>query len=205
MPQGPANYTGTHSYDAQAIANYEMGQHGTAAPAGNPEFQRVGGVYVGTPTAAASGADVVMWLDAYGRNLPNLPKYLLLSTATAGTQTTTVAGTLNGIGGMKAIGVMVDVTSTVGSTATLQIFVDSRLDGTLWTNLGKFDLFTTAARSVMMLNKIDADSGIVNTLGVDAGAGTVRQVGYGDDLRVRYTISGPTSQFNFTVFVNGIG
>ena len=39
----------------------------------------------------------------------------------------------------------------------------------------------------------------------NAGAGTIRNVGFADDLQVRYTISGATSTFDARVWVNLIG
>ena len=205
MPQGPANYTGAHSYDAQTILNAEMGQHGTASPAGNPEFERSGGRYVlpTTATAVASGADVTQWLDARGYPTPHFEAYLLYSTLGVGTITNFAAATMTGLGVFKTLQVQVNVLATGGSTATLSVYLDSRFDGTNWINVARATTLTTASQSLLVLTKpVTASEVLVTT---DAGVGTVRAIGFADDLRLRHTISGATSTFDYTVYVNGIG
>ena len=204
MPQGPMNYTGTHSYDPQSIFNAELGQHGTA-PAGNPEFERGGGRYVNptTATAVTSGSDVVQWADARGYATPHFENYLLYSTLGVGTITNFAAATMLGLGAFKTLQVQVNVLATGGSTATLSVYLDSRFDGTLWVNVARATTLTTASQTILVLTKpVTAGEVIVTT---DAGVGTVRAIGFADDLRVRHTISGATSTFDYTVYVNGIG
>ena len=202
MPQPTANYTGSHSWPEQAIANYILGQHGTIGPT-NPEFVRVGGQYLKTPAAAGTGADLVFWADARGYLVPHIDAFQLFSTTTAGTQTTTTAGTMLGLGAMRQVSVQLSLT-TQGATVTLDCYLDSRFDGTNWINVARFPAFTANGIHSIILTKQQGASVLTTGIGLDAGAGTIREIGFADDLRARYTWTGTAAYLTFTLYVNAI-
>ena len=81
--------------------------------------------------------------------------------------------------------------------------MDTRFDGTAYLNLAHSAIFTTAAVQVLHMSRDGVGTNMALT--ADAGAGTVRGIGWGNDLRIRYTIGGATSTFNFRIWFNGIG
>lgn len=188
---------------------YVLGQHGTAVPASGTlgEFIRIGGVVdTGTGTFE-DGVDVVQKRDRRNWATPHIDAYQLFTTTTAGTQTTTNAGSIDHIGGLREITVLLDVTSTVGSTATLTAYLDTHLGGggTAWVNIAAFPIVTTAGKSAITLTRSHTTATITTGLAGRVNAGTVTNVGFGDALRLVYTISGATSQFTFSAFFSGIG
>lgn len=192
----------TKNYTTQDLLNSVVGEHNAVAD-GNGNALVGGGVYVGTPTAVANGDLVRRWLNAYGYPNPERQTILLGSLNGAVATTTATLGTATGLGVFKDMDILINVTATGGSTATLTVYIDSRLDGTTWSNLAAGAIMTTADTQVVHLTKRNPATAInVNAV---AGAGTVRAIGWADDLRVRYTLTGATSTADFRVWANGVG
>ena len=205
MPVPTANYTGTHAWPSQAIDNYELGQHGTAAPATNPEFKRGGGVVGTAPGTYADGIDVVSWVDRRGFSNPHLDLLTLFSTTTAGTQTTSTGTWLTGVGGLKNLMVLVDITATAGTDPTLDAYLDTDFGGTRVINVARSTLMVGPQANMIILDKAPGTGGQIGSVNVDAGAGTVRSIGFGDRVRFRYTVgSNATSQVSFAVYISGV-
>ena len=143
----------------------------------------------------ASQPNYVM-LETHGLLMASLNGAVAVTTGTVGTP-------VSGMVKYRALDVLVDVTATGGSTATLTVYIDTKLDGTSWQNLAAGVIMTTASQQVIhLVRPVVTTAMLVNTI---AGAGTVRPIGWADDLRVRYTITGATSTFDFRVFINGVG
>ena len=194
-----ANYTGTYNFVPGDIANYTMGTQGVA-PHTSPHIVRVGG-WDGT-------IDRVLRVDATGNSVAGVPHIdgtLLFTTATAGTQTTTNAGSLTSLGAYKQIAILLDVTSTVGSTATLTAYIDSNFGTGSYVNVAAFAVMTTAAKNMIVLTKNVATALEVANISARVNAGTVRNVGFGDATRLVYTISGATSQISWSAYLSAVG
>ena len=208
MPYPTANYTGTHAWDPQSILNYVLGVHGTATPAigGNPEFLRTGGRYLEAPGSASGTLDVITWADERGYHTPHLKAFTLFSTTTAGTQTSSTGTTTQGLGAMRSAMILVDLTGTGGTSPTLDCFIDTQFGGTVWTNIARTTLMVGPQQSVIALAKVTMTGTLIASANADAAAGAVRPVGFGDNIRVRYSVgSNATSQVSFTVYVSAIG
>lgn len=121
------------------------------------------------------------------------------------TATASFTGTFTtGLGYFTHADVYVRVAGTVGTSPTLDLFVDSKLDGTNAINLGHATQITTIIGNVLRFTKIATTASESGAIGGDAGAGTIRNLSWGDDLRVRATLSGGTTApaFDLTVWVN---
>lgn len=214
MPTGTANYTGTHAWDVNSILNYVLGMHGTATPAlnGNPEFLRTGGRYLEAPGSASGILDMVMWTDERGYLTPHIKTVTLFSTTTAGTQTTSTGTAVEGLHAMKSVLVMVDFNATGGTSAsnTLDLLLDSQLFGTTWVNIARSTLMVGPQGAIFTMPRIEG-SGIYTPFSGTgltglANAGVIRAIGFGDNMRVRYTVgSNATSSCTFTVYLSAIG
>jgi len=208
VPTGQPNYQGTHSWDPAGILNYVLGLHGTAVAAsgGLPEFLRVGGRHLEQPPSATGTLDIVMWTDERGYLKPHLDAITLISTTTAGTQTTSTGTLTAGFGAMKQAIVLVDITGTGGTDPTLDCFIDSDFGGTRIINVARTTLMVGPQAAMIILDRAPGTGGQIGSINADAGAGTVRSVGFGDRIRVRYSVgSNATSQVTFAVYITGIG
>ena len=206
MPTFQPNYTGTHAWDANSILNYVLGQHGTAVPGPNGEFLRSGGRYLEAPGSASGTLDMIQWVDERGYSTPHLKALTLFSTTTAGTQTTSTGTTTQGLGAMSKAMVLIDLTGTGGTDPTLDCFLDTQFGGTVWTNIARTTLMVGPQQAVIALSKEIAVGTLIGSANADLGAGAVRSVGFGDNIRVRYSVgSNATSQVSFTVYVSAIG
>ena len=117
-----------------------------------------------------------------------------------------------GLGGFRFMTVHVRFSSMTGTASTVNLFVDTRLDGTNVTNMGQFSQVASATgptfEQVMVLNRyvptLTVDGSAVSNVPGDRSAGTVYQFGWGDDLRIRRDVSGGTTApiFTYTVTVN---
>lgn len=182
-------------YGMDEIAHAAFGMHNQTASdekntaTAEPPFRRVGGYYREKPTANGNNLDTVLWVDAQGYSTPNLKPQQIGSWTTLGSSTNNT--TILGVGAFKDIDFIVDVQTLGGDTATLNVYIDSRMDGTSWTNIARFGAITTAGTYAGHVTK-RAAAGSVTQVGTDAGAGTFRAMGWADDIRVRRIITGDT-------------
>ena len=109
------------------------------------------------------------------------------------------------LGYYKQLDIYIRVSFATGTTITFDALVDSRLDGTNWINLAKINQLSGTDDRVLRLSKLVAIGTADVGLNADAGAGTTRSVGWGNDLRVRTTIGGTSPQFSYTIWVNANG
>lgn len=194
--------TATPAVSGAEFARFAGGIHGTAADA-NPWLVTVGGKYVGTPTAVDSGDAVAKYLDQRGYDLPALGPILLDSVTTA---TGSGVGTFTtGVRGFKHALIVLSVSTAGGTTPTLDVYIDSRLDGTNTVNIGRFAAVTGTGTSIVALTKAFGTNQAVVDGSADAGAGTFRAIGWGDDLRIRRNISGTSPSISYTVYVHLVG
>ena len=75
-----------------------------------------------------------------------------------------------------------DVTAASGTTPNLVVVLESTLDGTNWDTLGSFAAKTAAGREVITINPV-----------------------IGKRFRARWTITGTTPSFTFSVRIQGEG
>lgn len=119
--------------------------------------------------------------------------YQLYTFTTASTTgTVTGSGTTGIIGGLSEYeyaAVTLQITAVSGTT-TLDAYLDTRLDGTNWGNIAHFPLITGTAQHILALSRTLVANSLIATSGADAGAGTVRNIPFGDDLRMRQALSG---------------
>ena len=196
-----AGTSSTKLYTLQDAVNAVFSTNGQVADL-NPAGLMGMGRYVGTPTAVADGQYVTVLLNKIGLPVADRQSVLLFTTTTGATGTFTSTAFAN-IGGFYNLDILIDVTATGGSTATLTSFIDSRLDGTTWVNLAQGATHTTASRQVIHLTKQQTGTSLLIT--TDAGVGTTRPIGWGDDIRYRYSVGGATSTFTFRVWFCGAG
>ena len=182
-------------------ATQTVGTHGVAADAA-PLFVQSGGKWVAVPTAVADGQWVTQWLDKYGRSHPNLVNYLLDSATTA--TGSAIGSALVGMGAFSEVDLHVNVTVGTGTSPTLDLFVDSRLDGTNWTNIAHLTKVTTADKVSAHLSRRQGTNIEVVDVDTDAGAGTMRRIGWGDDVRIRRDIIGTSPSFSYTVYLHAV-
>lgn len=196
-----AGTSGTRHYTHEDILNGVAGFQGQVADAA-PMALMVMGVYQAAPTAVADGQFVPIRLNKLGQAIADRQAVSLFTTTTAGSGSFTGTAFTN-IGGFRDIDVILNVTFATGLAPTLNFYLDSRLDGTNWTNLVRAADITAAGTRVIHLTKRNA-GGDVDVSG-DAGAGTVRAIGWSDDIRVRYAIAPTTGQFSFNAWLGGVG
>lgn len=165
---------------------------------------KVGGITDQTGTRAANGDERVLNLNRFGGLRPERQAILVGSLTTASATTTANLGSATNLGFYKEAQILVDVTATGGTASTLTIYVDSRLDGTTYMNIAAGAILTTASRQVIAIQKSRGTNASTLITG-EAGAGTVREVGFADDLQVRYSVAGTTASFDFRVWFNLIG
>ena len=196
--------TGTGPIESQDILNKIWNPAGTA-PAANPDSANVylagGSAMVGSGSGQVSGQPFVVVQPSYRQFI--LDTTTLGSAAASGTATT-------GLGAFKVVDVHVNIGSMTGTISFLDILVDSRIDGTDWVNLAHLAQVTSATGSgyvtqARLVKNVTLPVEVA-LLGTDAGAGTIRNIGWGDDLRIRRTVSGGTTApiFTYTVTVNGL-
>ena len=162
----------------------------------------VGGVYTATATANAAGDVVRLWLDAQGYNGPHREYVLLGSFSTLGSATTTISSTASGLGVFYNMVVAVNVTQATGAVATLNVLVDSQVDGTNWYNICQTPIMTASGSFVVNLVRAVATSGMSTTT-LDAGVGTFRTFGWGDNVRTRLAVTGTaTTTMAAQIYVN---
>ena len=122
--------------------------------------------------------------------------------------------TTTGLGGYRMIDLFVRFSSMTGTISTINIFVDSRLDGTNYINLAQSQTITSATggtfAGVIRLNRtwatgVNVGAGAqVADIQIDQPAATNANIGWGDDLRIRRAVSGGTTApiFSYTITVN---
>mgnify|MGYP001563330343 CR=1 FL=1 len=203
MPR--ANYQG--SLEPPADPRIYIGQHGTATPASGTlgEFVRTGAMVQTSTGTYALGTDLVQWVDRRGWQTPHIDAVTIFSTTTAGTQTTSTGTWLSALGGLNKLMFLVDITATGGTDPTLDAFVDTDFGGTRVINVARTTLMVGPQAALIILDRSPATGGMVASANADAGGGTVRSVGFGDRVRVRYSIgSNATSQVSFAVYLSGV-
>lgn len=164
----------------------------------------IGGIAEQTGTRVAIGDWRVLNVNRFGGLIAERQNIEVGSLTTASATTTANLGSATNIGHYRNAQVLIDVTATGGTASTLTVYVDSRLDGTTYMNIAASTIMTTASRQVITLQK-DHTTNAFTIITGDAGAGTVRNVGWADDLQMRYSIVGTTANFDFRVWLNLIG
>ena len=179
----------------QDVLHLAYGEHGTAADS-TPTVLVIGGKYVAQPTAVDGSDVVVLWLDEKGYSRPHLDALQLETFTTAATSGTSTPVTA--LGAFRDVDVTVDVSAASGTSPTLDIYLDGRLDGTAYANIARLTQVTTAGQYVAHLSKRQSAGQV--TVTSDAGAGTTRAIGWGDALRVRRVIGGTSPSFSARVW-----
>ena len=188
---------------SKEILTAAMGTHDAVADA-TPIVLQQGGKYVKVPVSVASGDTAIVWTDAYGRLTANISAHqIAIGNGTLGAGTTTSTAIV-GMNVYKDLDLDVVSTGVSGTTPTLNIFVDSKLDGTNLVNLSHLTEITTNTRVGIHLTRRNAN-GEVGSFGSDAGAGTLRAIGWGDDIRIRAVVAGTNPNFVVTVYLNAVG
>lgn len=178
---------------------------GAADPLGtNRLLLVIGGIAEPTATRVAIGDWRALNVNRFGGLTPERQAILIGSLTTASGTTTAALGSATNIAHYQNAQVLVDVTATGGTASTLTIYVDSRLDGTTYMNIAAGTILTTASQQIFQVTKDPATNNTTLITG-DAGAGTVRNVGFADDIQVRYSVAGTTANFSFRVWLNLIG
>lgn len=133
------------------------------------------------------------------------PAIFEMVSATIAGVTTSTSTPVVGMSVYREADILLDITSTSG-TGTLAVYIDSQLVGTKWINLAQFTVSTgTDIKHMHLSRSRDATVDVIVTS--NAGAGTVRRIGWGDSMRVRYDISGAsagTSTMVLAVWFSGI-
>jgi len=136
--------------------------------------------------------------NAYGWPLAEVQAFQLAgsTTGTAGVGTWTT-----GLGMFRDATVFVDVTGTAGTGALGIFYVDTRLDGTGTTNLAATAPLGSGTQYALQLSKHWTGT-IGQDVGADVATGTIRQLGWADDLRIRLALSGTTPLLTYRVWIS---
>ena len=187
---------------SREIVNRVEGAHGGTLDdtAEDTRHLQVGGYYVDGPAAVSDGKAVRTWLDPRGYNIPNRVNVGMGSLTTASTGSSHAAVT--GLGAFKDITLYVSVTAIAGDTATLSVFVDSKLDGTNYVNLAKLPLITGVKKYAIQLTRRNPAADV--DVSADAANGVTRAIGWGDDIRVRTVSSGDTSTLSYNTWMHSV-
>jgi hypothetical protein len=115
----------------------------------------------------------------------------------------TVSGTGPALdrGGLGRFLVQLNVTAASGTTPTLDVYLQTSVDGTNWHDVGHFAQVTAAGIRFLRLVLGGAIPAVVEEAQKDASlaAGTVEHGPAGKQLRVKYVIAGTTPSFTFEV------
>lgn len=103
---------------------------------------------------------------------------LLVASAARTANGTAVSG--EDFGSINRVRAQLDVTAVSGTTPSMTVVIESTLDGTNWDALGTFTAKTAVAREVITINPW-----------------------IGRQLRARWTVSGTTPSFTFSVRIQG--
>ena len=160
----------------------------------------VGGRYVSAPTAGTSGNAIRWWLDPRGYDTPHREAVVLDSQTTLSTNATSTVTT--GLGAFRDADVMVNLSAIAGTLPSLDMYFDTRLDGTNWVNIGRLTQATGTAAIVTAVHMSKAQSAGETIVTADAGAGTVRSIGWADDMRVRAVVGGTSPSVTYVVTGN---
>lgn len=202
--------TGTGPLTVQDILNRVWNPSGTA-PTAAPDSLTVylgsGSAMVGSGSGQVSGQPFFVLQPAF--------RQFVLDSVTTGSASAT--GTVTtGLGGYRGMAISLRVSTITGTASTLQVYIETRLDGPTGTfvSIGAFNEIASASAGAfhngMLLMRDGHSTGNVTmplaqvNLGDAVATGTVRGIGWGDDLRVRRTVSGGTTApiFTYTVYVN---
>lgn len=123
--------------------------------------------------------------------------------APSAARTAAFTGTPVEIGGVKTVMLQLDVTAASGTTPTLDVKVQTTVDGTNWCDVGAFAQATAVSRKVMRISTavfpLAAEDEEPCTDGTLA-ASLVRQGPLGQSLRVKHALPGGTTpSFTYTV------
>ena len=103
--------------------------------------------------------------------------------------TSSDTGALPGYGGASVLRAQLQVTAASGTTPTLDVVIEDTLDGTNWNVVATFAQKTVAAREV------------INVFPLKAESATFQPV-FADRIRVRWTVGGTTPSFTFSVVIS---
>ena len=128
---------------------------------------------------------------------------VLLHEITANATNSTGTG-LSGVSHAKQVVVFTDITLGSGTSPTLNVLVDTKLDGTSWINLARFAVFTgnSVESAAIVMNKETVTASEMPLMEIDAGAGTIRNIPWGDEFRIRTTSGGTTPSFTARFRIN---
>lgn len=180
-----------------------LGEHATAA-AGNPNFVRSGGVYNPTPTAATGTRDVVTWHDPYGYSVVHRDSVQVASFTTAASASTNT-GTISGMAALSHLTVLTDISASAGVLGTMNVLIDTDLGASgTWISIAQSSIYTAGGLYAMQLAKPQATN-LESTLTADAGAGTLRRMGWGNNIRIRAVVVGTaTTTMSAIIYVSGV-
>lgn len=193
--------TAAEQLSTQHVINLVRGTHGAAAD-GTPHVILIGGKFVAAPTAVSGAQTVVMWLDERGYSKPHVEARQLDGFTTASANGTGTS--LTGLGAFTEMDILIDVTLADGTTPTLDLLLDTQYDGTGWVNLAKTTQITTIDQVALHLTRRLANTEVTN-VDTTAGAGTLRNLGWGDALRVRRIIAGTSPSFSGRIWISAVG
>jgi len=167
----------------------------------NPMIFLIGGqahIATAVRTGVGSADAVVLNLDEHGYSTPYLEKVTLDAQTTAGTNKT--GTTFGHLHAFKDGDLAFYITGAAGTSPTLDMFIDTRFDGTNWTNVGALTQITATGTVIAHVSRRQSAGEI--DVAADATAGTIRAIGFGSDLRIRSTIGGTSPSFSWNVVGN---
>lgn len=132
----------------------------------------------------------------------DIPNLIVLSNVVAGVASASGAD-VSGFENCKALQVHLDVTAVTGTTPTLDLEVQVKIDGK-YTRLLTFSQVTAVISVCRNAKRTLSVLGAELAFGVDPSivpAGGAANLEWSDILRVKYTITGTTPSFTFTVKV----
>jgi hypothetical protein len=109
------------------------------------------------------------------------------------------SGALPNYGNYRSAIIEVNVTAVSGTTPTLDVYIDTSVDGTNWINIAHFTQITGISRRYIQISEYGSQATSDFDSTADLPAGSVRSGPWGSTLRVRWVIGGTTPSFTFSV------
>lgn len=139
---------------------------------------------------------------AAGGTMRNAIYFLQAQTllASAARTTSSDSGALTAYGSFRTAIIQLNVTAQSGTTPTLDVYIDSSVDGTNYINMVHFTQIGAATgRRAIQLSDNTAGATADFDATADLAAATVRQGSWGSTLRIRWVLSGTSPSYTFSV------
>ena len=123
-----------------------------------------------------------------------------LTLATSAARTAAFTGDAVTVTGYRLLVIELDVTAVSGTTPTLDVKVQTLVDGTNWCDIAAFTQATAATRQLVRISQETTPNAQVACTDGTLAAGTIHQGPWGQSIRVKHALPGGTTpSFTYSV------